>query len=281
MLVGFILFTELTSFNFFTILSISIVMLINYVFNQNLIKNKTIGVSNYLPQFIITSFLLYVNVGIETINTLISILLFVICVNKIIDLYNVKTERTKIFEVGLLLGISVLLNPVFWTSILLGFVGITWVKTVRIKDYIALLLGFLLPVFLKATFIKLKYNSISDFLISHFHFDIHFLSSLNYIQLLIVLILILSLLMLIVTNYRRLDQQVVKNRIYFRLWLLFLIIIGTTVLFQVDKNIFDQLLIVLSIPLSLMLSIISANKRKLLLINISIFLFIVSSFFYH
>lgn len=281
LLVGFIFFIDSNFFNFYTLLSIVLVFLINYVFNQNLIRNKTIGVSNYLPQFIITCILLYVQIGIETINTITSILLLVIAVNKIIDLYNVKTERTKIFEVGLLLGLTVLFNPLFWTSILLGVIGVTWVKTVRIKDYIALLLGFLLPVFLKATFYKLKSNSITEFISSHFQFDISFLLKFNNFQLSFVLIIMFFLVVMIVTNFRKLDQQIVKNRIYFRLWLFFLIIIGTTVLFQKGKNIFDQLLIVLSIPISLMLSIVSFNKRKALLINCLIFLTIVLSIFFN
>jgi hypothetical protein len=231
--------------------------------NELLIKHKLVGVNNYLPQFIAIIFMINAPWSENHLRILISSIISCIAIYRTLGLYNKPKMFVVCFEIGLLFGLSTIITHSFWTSVFLGAFGISWVKSTSVRDYLAYSTGFLYVIgiyFLIGYLID--YDFINPFL-ETFEFNIPKLNALSsYGQAAFVFVSLISVY-LVFKGISRWDKQNVKTRIHYRIWLVYLLLLGPSLTFYFPKNPLENSFLFLGFPIAVLsMETINSLKKK-------------------
>lgn len=96
-------------------------------------------------------------------STLLAFLLMLISIKKITELYQIKEPEFKIFDIGLIMGFSYIINPSFLLFILLGISALMIYSHKKLRYLSIYIIGLILPIILYIsiaylTNISINYN---------------------------------------------------------------------------------------------------------------------------
>lgn len=219
------------------------------IINFTLQKNKFVGVGDALGGIIFLIFTLGLNDLHTYYKELISLFIIAFTNLRLIGIHNAVKDYLREFEVGILFGLVVLISPSFFMLSLMLLIGITLVVSFTWRDFIVLILGFLLVFVMKFVSLflmdSLVLQSFFPFNFSYPRFDAQF----NLIQILITLISLFEFVVL-VRLFSVIEKRSIKERVYYWLWIWTAVFLFLSLLFfQQTFNKF-VLILILGLPCS-------------------------------
>lgn len=217
--------------------------------NFTLQKNKFVGVGDALGGIMFLIFTLGINDLHNYYKELISLFIIAFTNLRLIGIHNVIKDYLREFEIGILLGLAVIISPGFFVISLMLLIGITLVVSFTWRDFVVPILGFLLVFLLKLVLVflldGLDLNSFFPFFFSYPKFDAQF----NIIQILITIISLFEFVVL-VRLFSVIEKRSIKERVYYWLWIWTAVFMFLSLLFfQQTFNKF-VLILMLGLPCS-------------------------------
>jgi hypothetical protein len=200
-------------------------------------------VSSFIPEFLTLSPILLA-------NTFLIVAMFYM-----FDIYKNNYASSRIFDVGLWIGVASLFHFSYLVFVLWGFVGLGILRGIRPKELLMLLFGFAIPFFLFWVF--LFWNDKGGLLGKHFTDNLGFLSFVKnsnpttYVKLGVMglMITILLLASSLFFSKRTISTQKFISIVY---WML--LISGFSILIQ--SNLELNHLLILTVPMGILLSML-------------------------
>lgn len=225
---------------------------LNYIINSN----KLLKSSSFLVALF---FVLLSSAGFSNLdfNTLIIANTFVLLqLHQLFKLYNQQNANSTIFNLGFFVGIGTILYHPLALLFVLAIIGIAYVRTPNVKDFILLIIGVSVPLIYLAAYFFMT-NELEGFYESINHIDLNMVEEeskyfFTYTAIIIFVISFFSLLSSI-------NRSVVKTRkLYVMIILLFIFTASTFLLNYNLKNLY----IVLTIPVAVIIGSYTAKIKK-------------------
>lgn len=153
-------------------------------------------------------------VSSETTRLLIGLLLSIKMTERIMSLYNQYEMPIAEFELGALIGLAYLAHPIFAFSSIMVVTSITIVKANKWRDYVALVIGILFILALKASYYVFMDKTLTLDSIIWFPYQLKSFAVLSSFQTVVLGCLSLFSLIVLNSNKRISDTMNIKERIY-------------------------------------------------------------------
>jgi hypothetical protein len=227
---GVFLFSPLVDSALFHLL----VLLSGFYLNSIMINQKIVGLNNYSIVVLCSFMLTAINADATSLKFLFAFLILIHLSKKIILIFNTSDSTIPEFEMGLLSAFAFMVHPVFIFVFIYSVISMIISKANQWRDFMAILLGFLFGLSLKASYLLFtdQLKSIYDvfYLVKEFkQWDFNF-------SLLLVLQILLAGYAVYILNYYRTqaDKLNVKIRVNYWTWA------WMAVLYFVSVNIFNN-----------------------------------------
>lgn len=224
-------------------------VLLNYIINrEKLIKGNT---------HLVGLFYVILNSGVSILfavnpiiisNTLIITILWLF-----FKLYSLHNAKSLLFNIGFLLGISVLIYAPLFCLFPLIWIVLSYIRTPNFRDFFVSLLGFLLPFIYLFAYLyitnQLFNSNYIDWIYYPAIFSIHII---NKPFLYFFVIVIGFVLLAFFSMFFQLERDVIKDRKLFIVFILLTLFFFVTLVFNSDG--YNSLYILLTIPFSVFLA---------------------------
>lgn len=209
-------------------------------------KHKFIGLGDYLPSFI---FLLFVSAMPQPYlywRLWLAVFLLVLTVARVMALYNSSKDYIKIFEIGVLLGVSMIAEPSLVLLSLFYIPGLALVVSFSWRDFLIPLVGIVIVfvVVLAGSFL-LDYAWTFNLLLPQFSLP-KLNASFTFAQLCITSLTLFQFLFLF-KLFGAIETKNIKDRLHYWLWVWMAVLIFVSLLFF--QTYFNKLLLIVSLGL--------------------------------
>jgi hypothetical protein len=202
--------------------------------NSIMINQKIVGLNNYSIVVLCTFMLTAINADASSLKFLFAFLLLIHLSKKIMLVFNTSDSTIPEFEMGFLSALAFMIDPIFVFVFVYSVISMIISKANQWRDFVAVLLGFIFGLGLKASYLLFtnELNSFFDvfYLVKKIKpWDFHF-------SLLLVLQILLAGYAVYILNYYRTqaDKLNVKIRVNYWTWA------WMAVLYFVSVNIFEN-----------------------------------------
>lgn len=256
-------YSNLTNLPLLEILLANLAILgISILLNRILQENKLVGVGDVFSGILFLIFMLGIKDIHQYFKELMSLFLITLGNNRLISLHNNNKNYLREFEVGILFGLSVVIDPCLFLMPIVIFIGIRLAIPFTWRDFIIPLMGFFCVFFIKDTLLfvlnRWTFISLPDFSLAFPRLDI----PLGFSSVLIVLLLLFDFLVFykVVTV---LQKRSIKHRVFYWLWIwtLFFLFLSLILLNEYCEKSF--LILALGLPCSVFGTEFFPKKRKL------------------
>lgn len=241
--------TDFESFPFFEIVISQLTILGIAVFlNFSFQKNKFVGVGDGLVGVVFLIFMLGLNDMFLYYRELLSLLLISIANLRLIALHNISKNYLREFEIGLFLGLAVVVAPSMFVISIMFLIGLTLVVSFTWRDFVSPLLGYLWVFFIKYIYLFWinDFSVDSSFFFSYPKFDAQF----NIQQILITLVSMYEFAVL-VKLFGVIEKRNIKERIHYWLWIWTAVFMFISLLFFQETFNKFLLIVLLGLPCSI------------------------------
>ncbi|TXB64610.1 hypothetical protein FRY74_09165 [Vicingus serpentipes] len=242
---------------------------LNYIVSTNkLLKSNSFLVAVFYVLLNGAGLVLFSLNLLLVVNTLVLLL-----IHQLFKLYNLQQANATIFNVGFFLGLAVVLYNPFILLLPLAIFGIAYVRTPKGKDFLILIIGFLVPFIYWVTYLYLNNQlifTIDNYLL--FHSDkidkviiknYYFLSFVSFLSILAIFNLILLI-----------GRNVVKTRKLLMMVFLLMGVSALTYFFKLQDLRFTYLILI--VPLSIILANFFTGIKKRAIGELAFMLLLVS-----
>lgn len=240
-----LLYIVLEIFRFFVY--VLFILILNFIIHKNNLTDK-----NYYAILVFISLFSLSTAGILSFKELLSSFFVLFFFRKIFNTYKVSDYKKLFFDLGLLLGIITMINPLFSLLFILIVIAFIIFAVNNIKTLLLSVMGFLSPIILSYTYLLVTdniklFHKIFDINLS-ISLDFHFSDNIYYI------LLIITSIGLILSMYIMSKKQYINNS-HKNQWIIILASYIFSLLFvcidQVDK---ELVISILFIPLAIIIS---------------------------
>ena len=130
-----------------------LILVSGFYLNTILIDHKVVGLNNYSIVILISILLSAIPGDLMHLKFLLGFLILIHMSKKIMLFFNTSESAIPEFEMGIFSGIAFLIHPVFVFVVLYSIVSIVISKANNWRDYIAVILGFIFVLVLKASYL--------------------------------------------------------------------------------------------------------------------------------
>lgn len=225
-----------------------VVASLGVLINRFLVRQKIIPLHQYAPFFLVCIFLLALPFHPDHLNYLLPIFFITLMNQRMVEVYNKPHPYTRILELGILLGLAIIVNPGFSVFIVITYIGLTMVKAFTWRDFIIPILGICLVFawyIVGFVLIKNELPSAQAFL-PHLSLP-GFNSKLDLFQLGVSLVTVVEFI-IIYRLFQDLEGFNIKERVHYWLWIWSSIFLLVTLLFFSEKVGKEVLVALLGLP---------------------------------
>ena len=168
-------------------------------------------------------------------------------------LYSLNNAKTLLFNIGLLLGISVLIYAPLFCLFPLIWIVLSYIRTPNFRDFFVSLLGFLLPFVYLVAYLYLTNQLYDSNYIDWIYYPAIFpVQVLSKPSVYFIVVLLGFVVLAFFSTYFQLGRDVIKDRKLFIVFILLALFFIVTFVF--NSNDYNSLYILLTIPFSVFLA---------------------------
>lgn len=213
-------------------------------------KHKFTSNTNYIPAFLCIVFFNAIPEQHQEWEVVASIALFCMVIQRLIGLYNTKHNYLKVYEIGVLTGLAIIIYPPFVLLALFYIIGLTLTTSFSWRDFVIPLIGIFTVVFWS---FLLEFLTPVQLAFFQFFKGIQLPKVLNSFGVEQFLLISLSLcqVLVLLKLFAKIEKQNIKVRIHYWLWVWFAVFLMISLI--VFQNPFQKVVLIalLGLPTSI------------------------------
>ena len=229
----------------------------NFVMN----RQKIVGVGNYSLLVLSTITLTGLQTSLQNTMLMMGVLLAVVLIHRFGKLFNRPEASIEEFEVGIISGLALLISPLFLFLLPFSLVALNLSKSNRIRDFIAILLGFSFIFFLKILWLLWTDYPLLPLLNLSWEIKFTQVQTLSWIQWSILLAYSYWYTRKALFYFQKADQLSIRLRIFYRIVILLIVSVFLAVLTQ-DLHISAIDFTLMIMPFFLFLDQLKSSKNR-------------------
>lgn len=240
--------------------------------NHLLLQHKLVSIGDYTLFFMLLISLSAIQNGIENLRVLTGLFFTILLIGRVKSVFNQQNATIVEFDIGIFSAMAYVAHPIFVFVLPYALISILITKANDWRDYLAVITGFGFVIFLKASYYVFV-DRITDIpQLLALSFRLKPFEFITYFETAVVILTLIFALFVLNNNVKISDKMNVKERVYYKLWLL-LFVFMLLPFFLIDNNL--SLLYVaffLLFPLLVLVQPYILKKKKAIINDLILFL---------
>lgn len=239
--------------------------------NHLLLKHKLVSIGDYTLFFMLLISLSAIQNSIENLRVLIGLFFTIILIGRTKSVFNQQNATIVEFDIGILSAVAYVAHPVFVFVLPYAMISVLITKANDWRDYLAVITGFGFVIFLKASYFVFVDRIIDIPQILALSFRLKPFSFTSYLEAVFVISFLIFALFTLNNNFKISDKMNVKERVYYKLWLL-LFVFMILPFFLIDNSIsILHVTLFLFFPILVLIQPFILKKKKNIVNNLFLF----------
>ena len=207
---------DLYSYSFILVLHHAMIFLVAATANFTMTRQKIVGVGDYNLLVLLTVSLLGISVSLKNSLLMMGSLLAVLLIHRLGKLFNQAEAAIEEFELGVIAGLGLLVAPLFLFLLPFVLLGLNLTKSNRLRDFIAVLLGFSFVFFLKVLWAIWMEWQLLPLAVLPWGFNFQLFHQLDWKEIVFIGLVGFWYLRQVLYYMRKADQLSIRLRIFYR-----------------------------------------------------------------